>query len=830
MFLNNLAKAKNISLSNNHFCDFSYDSSIENSYIENLVFFNNFFNPSIKNQKETNIEIDESLRRKDSAIELEVCKNSFSGYKNHLLTKNDKMKRDTHVDNHKVEFIIDEDSSEEECDDINGQEQENIFPLEMDPLKNKSSISQDQNTNLNSNSHFLYFSKSNNNHKNQNPIKPMIRNTLNIVPIPNKNSDQHQKLSFQNIISHHIVDNPKKVGKIQFSNNDNELKSSPIKYKGLDILKPILKKAHTQTDSVETTTKDLVDTQTVPSSLPPQKKKNVHFKSENEECPFKKFECPSNIVNLPIYIVDSNLEPFLEAKLIKIKGFTSKKKAQLPWGKNVILESVGLIDDETQEHDILRLTIQTRNLAFEKKVKVHMTFDNWETKEIREAKYRNSENSNQGIDKFILDIDTDCDGESVCNLQFAIQYLVNQQEFWDNNDGNNYVLKVDRTVRIPAKEIKSHPYCEGPVVRYKLKPGYHYPLFKSNLKEHPSADVPKDTIEMADTKDTNDHFMDSYLKSCSQDDIGVKVNPLNDTSLAPKISRLSVERNTIENLLAPTTSNVQENEEVSEDESNKEFFSWNEPILLRKPNTQKISQLSRMDKPSKGMISTLSSNSTTTSSVEEDTIKGEDHSTLSIPNSSKWNVDGPMQSLNEVAFQLPKHENWFKDAPSCIPFGSSPRKLYHHSNNFKWLNHSSSPSSSPYQGKNLLEKEREEEEKHQQKLNSKYSSYSPHLSSSSSRYMRNNLYGNNYDQSRYYHSETTPISKTIPGNSSIHGQNNNCNDYSNYNTNTFHIPYTKIPSKLSHVPKDTHYKGYELYPNSHLYATQDDFIMNRSFF
>ncbi|OUM62517.1 carbohydrate-binding module family 21 protein [Piromyces sp. E2] len=876
MFFNNFTKAKNIILSNSQSYDNSYDDSLDNSYVDHLDLFNieSSLNSPIKNQVEKTIGTNENLRRKDSAIELEDMKNSFSDSENHSLEKSE-IKKLSHGDNKKVEFIVDGDSSEEEGDEINHQD-EGIFSLEMDPINNQSPISktnQSPSQNLSSNPRFIhnpnqYYSVNNKNHiMSQSPLKSLIRNTLNLTSPPNKNSNQCQKLSFQKIITHHITESPKKVEKIRFSNTNNELKNSPTKYNGLDILKPILKKRYTQTSSLGkaiANTKDLVYTQT--SSLKaqkprPQKKKSVHFKSENEECPFKKFECPSNIVNLPIYIVDSRLEPFLEAKLIKLKGFPSKRKVQLPWDRNVILESVGLIDDETQEHDILRLTIQVRNLAFEKKVKVHLTFDDWENKEVKEAKYRSTEKNdcNQSIDKFILDVDTDCDGESVCNLQFAIQYLVDHQEFWDNNNNNNYSLKVDRTVRIPAKEIKSHPYCEGPVVRYKLKPGYHYPLFKSNLKEHPSADVPKDAVEVTNS---GDHFTNSYSKPSSKEITGAKATA-SDVS-APKVTRFSVERNTIEKLMAPSSSPDSEDdvvgnsiadwheEETNEDVSNKEFFSWNEPIILRKPNTQDKSQKQFMGRSSE-LVSSSSSPSSTISSytLQKDTVKREGQSSPSTTTSfssssspafSNWNTDSPSRTSHENSFHLPKHENWFKEAPSCIPFGSSPRKLYHHPSNLKWFNRSSSPSSSPspYEGKSLSEKEREEEEEHNKRLNSKYAAFSTHLASSSSRYMRNNLYGCSNDQSMYHvYSQPPVITSSISNEQPVNGQGGYRHGHYGYNNASAVNTNTNANTMTQHDTKSYYtmnvvvspFKGYGIYPNSHLYATQEDFITdNLSYF
>ncbi|ORX52139.1 hypothetical protein BCR36DRAFT_396939 [Piromyces finnis] len=815
MFNNNFPKSGTISIlnkSNSISYDISY-GSLENSNIENLKSLN--FDNSFKSQLEKKIA-NENTRRKDSAIELEDIKNSLSDSENQLKENFENDKNINHINNQKIKYNTEDNNSEDENHIINTHEQEDIFDLEIDQNKNYPSITinntVDQQNSISSSNPYLiqsfnqYYSVKNKNHLvNQSPKNSLIRGTLNITPTTNKNSNQHQKLSFRKIISHHFNDPTKIIEKSKVNYAKNEIKNSPTKYNGHDILKPILKKHYTQSNHIgkaSTTSKELVYTKKITSSLKAyknhsQRKKSVHFKSENEECPFKKFECPSNIVNLPIYIVDSILEPFMEAKLIKLKGFPSQKKVELPWDKNVILESIGLIDDETQEHDILRITIQVRNLAFEKIVKVHLTFNNWETKEIKEAKYHNTakDDCNQNIDKFILDVDTDCDGESVCNLQFAIQYLVDHQEFWDNNNSKNYSIKVDRTVRIPAKEIKSHPCCDGPVVKYKLKPGYHYPLFKSNLREHPSADIPKETTNVSE-------FNNKFIDSSSKDDCKTK-DTASINSAVPAVTRVSVERNTLTNLL--DSDSISDGEETKK---SKEYFSWNEPIMLRKPNTQK----------STTGKSTNIINYSTSSFVEKEAMKSKDYSSSPIQ----------FRSSYENSFQFPKHENWFKEAPSCNLSEFSPKKLYHHSS--KWFD-SSSPSSSPsssfYQGKNTLKKEREEEEELKKRLNSKYAAFSPHLSSSSSRYMRNNLYGCSNDQA-VYHLYSQPLIPTTTSNENLIQGKDDYHNTTNFTANTKNSNQSNNTTKgYSTNSNIIQYKGYGMNVNSHLYATQEDFISDR---
>ncbi|ORX84395.1 hypothetical protein BCR32DRAFT_242634 [Anaeromyces robustus] len=790
MYIN---KSKNIQISTQNSLNF-YDSSLENSFIGSIDLFklNNNFNTTLKNQIEKSITIDENLRRKDSAIELEDIKNSYSDSEFVEFEKSENSKRHHHENQQKVEFIVDDencsssDSEEESTDESILNENTDIFNIEIDQIKNK------------------------------------------------------QKSTFISSFSspyHHNLPTIKTNQK--FGNYINNLKNSPTKYNGLDILKSILKKNKDTIYSKDETNVIINNNNNNSNSFSQgnvssdlqqkgKKKKRVHFKDENEECPFKKFDCPSNITNLPIYIVDSQLEPFLEAKLIKLKGFPSKKKVNLPWNKNVILESVGLIDDEEQEHDILRLIIQVRNLAYEKSVKVHLTFDNWKTVEIKEAKYKSSMTSEENsfissttsfdnkcpinIDKFILDIDTNCDGESVCYLQFAIQYQVNYQEFWDNNNGNNYSLKVDRTVRIPAKEIKSHPYCEGPVVRYKLKPGYHYPLFKNKIKisEHPSADIPENTstststttssssspilsndiFKIADDKEittttTNTNInttttttISTNLTSSSSSssiscifnknnefDNSLNNNQLNDLEemininnmenqqlkfekddLSFSSSPLSIEKNSIENnLIIRTSSPIFEEEKKGEEEN--ENVNVNENENENETNIENENDIEN---------NIENENENETNIENENDIENNIENENDIENENEDSDD----SLLDNTFKLPKHENWFKEAPSCLQFCTSPKKLYHHSNNFKYLNHyqyyqhsiSKSLFNSTLQDMTTLteKKKAEEEKENKKKLNSKYS-FSTHLPSSSSKYMSNNTYGNYQSLYHIYH-------------------------------------------------------------------------------
>ncbi|RWS19761.1 CBM21 domain-containing protein-like protein [Leptotrombidium deliense] len=81
------------------------------------------------------------------------------------------------------------------------------------------------------------------------------------------------------------------------------------------------------------------------------------------------------------------------------------------------------------------------NISFEKRVTVRYSSDYWQNTSTVEAKYVPN-SCNGWSDKFTADFSVNLD--SACgvvpdkHLLFAIQYMVNGNEYWDNNMGLNY--------------------------------------------------------------------------------------------------------------------------------------------------------------------------------------------------------------------------------------------------------------------------------------------------------------------------------------------------------------------------------------------------------
>ena len=82
-------------------------------------------------------------------------------------------------------------------------------------------------------------------------------------------------------------------------------------------------------------------------------------------------------------------------------------------------------------------TIRVVNLAYEKYVKVRYTFNNWLTHDEISASYSSSFGEGY-TDQFQYIIYLPDSFRMCNNLQFSVQYSVNNQEYWDNNYGINY--------------------------------------------------------------------------------------------------------------------------------------------------------------------------------------------------------------------------------------------------------------------------------------------------------------------------------------------------------------------------------------------------------
>lgn len=114
--------------------------------------------------------------------------------------------------------------------------------------------------------------------------------------------------------------------------------------------------------------------------------------------------------------------------------------------KSVFVESIYLSQDKRK----LQGRIMVQNIAFQKTVDVRYTFDFWSTVSEVPATFVegiNSKDDKNSFDAFIFSIElidnsrNPIDGKT---MYFAVHYSVENNDFWDNNNGSNYQVNFKR--------------------------------------------------------------------------------------------------------------------------------------------------------------------------------------------------------------------------------------------------------------------------------------------------------------------------------------------------------------------------------------------------
>ncbi|NWS01364.1 PPR3C phosphatase, partial [Motacilla alba] len=145
----------------------------------------------------------------------------------------------------------------------------------------------------------------------------------------------------------------------------------------------------------------------------------------------------------------------LQFDLLGIEGMTSDLK--LHEEKNLILgfpqpsadyldfrnrlqTNLVCLETCTLQEKVLSGTVKVKNVSFEKKVQVRITFDTWKTYKDVECVYMNNVYSDFENDTFSFAIDFPPAISSEEKIEFCISYQSGEHTFWDNNEGQNYKI------------------------------------------------------------------------------------------------------------------------------------------------------------------------------------------------------------------------------------------------------------------------------------------------------------------------------------------------------------------------------------------------------
>ncbi|EDO47072.1 predicted protein [Nematostella vectensis] len=112
------------------------------------------------------------------------------------------------------------------------------------------------------------------------------------------------------------------------------------------------------------------------------------------------------------------------------------------WNKHSIQRKVSLENAFVGGNNGMVLVglIRVWNIAYEKKVFVRYSTDNWSSYVDLPAEFMSQ--SHEGtIDKYVFKLLAPVGLAVGDTIEFAVCYCVNEQKHWDNNKGNNYIVK-----------------------------------------------------------------------------------------------------------------------------------------------------------------------------------------------------------------------------------------------------------------------------------------------------------------------------------------------------------------------------------------------------
>lgn len=147
-----------------------------------------------------------------------------------------------------------------------------------------------------------------------------------------------------------------------------------------------------------------------------------------------------------IYGNSSDEEKTRKNLVMHVTNMPKKRKA----GADVALQELTLSSDSTSIYG----RVKVKNIAFEKRLAVRFTFDWWQTTSEVTAKYAQSvENNNFDIFGFTIRLNDIMARIEEKTLFLALRYTVAGREIWDNNGGENYLVRFTKSRVQPQKQI-----------------------------------------------------------------------------------------------------------------------------------------------------------------------------------------------------------------------------------------------------------------------------------------------------------------------------------------------------------------------------------------
>ncbi|KAL9540090.1 hypothetical protein MBANPS3_009878 [Mucor bainieri] len=172
-------------------------------------------------------------------------------------------------------------------------------------------------------------------------------------------------------------------------------------------------------------------------------KKSVRFHDDRDQLEqvryFFKTQSPITVKNDPPFM-DTSADDY---KLTQ-PNWPTRNQIFYNTESKIRMEAVQLIDGDVEHMSANKFIIQGRcraaNLSFHKLVSIRYTFDLWRTYAETTGEYRESIASTSNTwDRFYFSIPVEAK-KSTQTIYLALRYTVDDQEYWDNNNGMNYQI------------------------------------------------------------------------------------------------------------------------------------------------------------------------------------------------------------------------------------------------------------------------------------------------------------------------------------------------------------------------------------------------------
>ncbi|XP_003223828.1 protein phosphatase 1 regulatory subunit 3C [Anolis carolinensis] len=120
-----------------------------------------------------------------------------------------------------------------------------------------------------------------------------------------------------------------------------------------------------------------------------------------------------------------------------ILGFTQPSADYLDF-RNRLQKNFVCLENCTLQERAISGTVKVKNVSFEKKVRIRITYDSWKTYSDIDCVYMKNVYGDSDNDTFSFAVDLPPAIPTIKKIEFCVSYQSGEHIYWDNNDRQNY--------------------------------------------------------------------------------------------------------------------------------------------------------------------------------------------------------------------------------------------------------------------------------------------------------------------------------------------------------------------------------------------------------